>query len=107
MKGSHWTTQEDKQLRNMAGRFSAADIGKAIGRPKNGVHHRMRRLRLDGRMYGENHWNAKVADLMAAMIGSLYDAGYSTNDIHKAISEAQDISLATVCDIASCRTRKK
>lgn len=106
MKGSPWTPSEDRELRRMAGKIPASSIAVVLGRTKNGVHHRIERLGLDGRLYGENHWNAKIGDLLAGMIGALYDAGYTVNEIHKAVSEAQDVSLPTVNDIAACRTRK-
>lgn len=106
MKGSPWTPAEDRELRRMAGKIPASSIAVVLGRSKRGIHYRIKRLGLDGRLYGENHWNAKVSDLLAGMIGALYDAGYSVNEIHRAVSGAQDVSLATVCDIAACRTRK-
>lgn len=102
--GRPYTREEDATLRELAGKVPAADIAAMIGRPKGGVHHRISRLGLDGRLHGERHWNARCGALRAAMIGALHDAGFSIHEIHGVLAESQSLSLQTVSDIAAGRT---
>lgn len=99
-----WSAEEDKTLRELAGKAPAEEIGRILGRPKGGVHHRINRLGLDGRLRGAHHWNAKVTALQSAMIGALYDAGFTVNEIHEALSRPLPIALNTLNDITACRT---
>lgn len=103
---SHYTAAEDRMIKQMAGRIPADRIARILSRPKEGIHHRIKKLGLDGKLTGEHHWNTKVSNLVAGMIGALYDAGYTVNEIHKVLTEPTNTSLSTVVDIAACRTRK-
>lgn len=100
-----WTRAEDAQLKTLVGQKTASEIAAIMGRPKNGVHHRIVKLDLDGRMLGESHWNAKLSNLQVQMLVVLHDAGFTVNEIHKAAFN--HVSLQTVCDIAAARTRKE
>lgn len=101
-----WTPEEDAQLKKLAGGYPAEKIGAMLGRPKNGVHHRIAKLKLSGRITGEAHWAAKLPNVTAEMIKALGDAGFTIGEIHRVISAPVDISLQTVSDIAGDRTRR-
>ena len=100
-----WKPEEDAVLRKYAGVKPASEIAIIIGKPKNGVHHRIKKLKLNGRMTGDAHWNAKLSDLQAGITGALYDAGYTANEIHKVLTTTVDISFDQVCNICACRSR--
>lgn len=97
-----WTDAEDKQLRELAGTIPAESIAKLLGRPKGGVHHRIKKLGLKGHLHGEHHWNAKVDRLQAAMLWTLRDAGFTALEIKKTFS--LEIAKETIDDIGACRT---
>lgn len=97
-----WTKEEDARLAELAGTIPAETIGKILGRPKGGVHHRISKLGLPGRLHGEHHWAAKVDRLQVAMIGTLRDAGFTALEIKKAFG--LEISKSTINDIGACRT---
>jgi predicted transcriptional regulator len=101
MSRRFWTPVEDAQLRKLAGVKTAEEIAMILGRTKSGVHHRVKLLKLNGRLHGEHHWNAKISNVKAAMIGALYDAGFTVNEIATVMGE----KVCTVCDITSGRTR--
>lgn len=76
-----WTREEDKILRQYAGIKTAAEIAAIVNRPKNGVHHRMNKLNLDGRLTGDKH-HAFVGDTtQRLMVLCLHDAGYMPSEI--------------------------
>lgn len=100
-----WTKEEDATLKQFAGIKTASEIAIITGRPKNGVHHRIEKLGLDGRMTGEKHWNAKLSNIQSQMIGVLYDAGFTSNEIYQAMTNTPDISLSQICNICACRSR--
>lgn len=102
MKRRYWTADEDRQLRQLAGTKTAEEIGMILGRTKLSVHSRVNKLGIDGKLYGENHWNAKIESLKVSMVHALYDAGFTVNEISKVL----DMKLMTVNDIAAGRTRK-
>ena len=102
MKRRNWTPAEDRELARLAGTIPAEDIGRILGRPKGGVHHRIKRLGLKGHLHGEPHWCAKISNLQAAMIGALCDAGFTPLEIKKAF--ALDIAKSTIDDIGAGRT---
>lgn len=52
-------------------------------------------------MYGENHWNAKIDNITAQMIGVLYDSGFTVNEIAKVFNK----KVHTIGDI--CAERKR
>ncbi len=78
-----WTRKEDKILKQYAGVLPAAQIAIILNRPKNGVHHRIKKLGLSGRLHGENHWQAKIDNLTASMIFTLHDAGFKPKEIEQ------------------------
>ncbi len=78
-----WTRKEDKILKQYAGVLPAAQIAIILNRPKNGVHHRIKRLGLSGKLFGENHWQAKINNLTASMIFTLHDAGFKPKEIEQ------------------------
>lgn len=97
-----WTAEEDKQLRLMAGVEPAWRIAALLNRPEGGVHHRIKRLGLSGRLSGEHHWASKVSDLQATMIWTLRDAGFNANEIKRAFNV--ELSVGSINDIAASRT---
>lgn len=101
MRGQPWTTDEDKLLKRFAGKKTAEELSMIIGRPKNGVHHRMKKLGLNGYLRGEYNQNAKLSRVHAQMIVVLKDAGFTTNEIHSVFN---DVCLFTICDVAAART---
>lgn len=101
MRGPAWSAEEDALLKQFAGKKTAAELSVIIGRPKNGVHHRIKKLGLNGYLQGEHHKNAKLSAVHAQMIVVLKDAGFTTNEIHSVFN---DVCLFTICDIAAART---
>lgn len=101
-KRRYWTTDEDRQLKEWAGKKPAWWIAALLGRPQGGVHHRIRRLGLSGMLAGEHHWSAKVDKLQAEMIWTLREAGYTAPEIKKAFGV--ELSEGSINDIAACRT---
>lgn len=79
----HWSRKEDSILKQYAGVLPAAQIATILNRPKNGVHHRIKKLGLSGRLNGENHWQAKIDNLTATMIFTLHDAGFKPKEIEQ------------------------
>lgn len=101
-RGEPWTTYEDEFLRESAGKKTAEEIGMILGRPKGGVHHRMKRLGLDGKPRGENHWNSKLSNTQAQMALALKDAGFTVNEIRDAAFN--HVSLTTLVDLLAAST---
>lgn len=97
-----WTRDEEKVVRELAGRKTAAEIALILDRPVNGVHHRIKKLGLRGHIHGEHHWNAKVTQLQADMIGVLRDAGFTATQIKDEFN--LELSKAAIEDIGACRT---
>jgi len=102
MKAPNWTRGEDTILRELAGVKTAAEIATILGRPKGGIHYRIKKLGLSGRIHGEGHWNAKSTKLQAAMIWTLRDAGFTALEIKRVFS--LELSKAAIDDIGACRT---
>ena len=96
-----WTREEDKALKDCAKTATARQIGEAIGRTENAVRSRAHYLGVDMVKRGEAHWNARIDDLKAGMIGALVDAGYTTMEVSRVMGE----NHSTVSDIAEGRTR--
>ena len=88
MTRRYWTPKEDKVLKQYAGVMPATQIATILKRPKNGVHHRIKKLGLSGRLCGEHHWQAKIDNLTAAMIFTLHDAGFLPKEIEQFLSQA-------------------
>lgn len=81
-----WSRKEDRILRELCGVIPAEEIAAVLNRPKNGVHHRIEKLGLDGRLVGEHHWNAKIPNLQAAMLMTLHDAGFKPKEIEQSFT---------------------
>lgn len=103
-KRRYWSPAEDRRLEELAGKVPAAVIATELGRPKGGVHARIKRLGLSGRLSGEHHWAARLSNLQAAMIGTLRDAGFSATEIKRAFG--LEVAVNTINDIGACRTRR-
>lgn len=101
-----YTLQEDAVIRKYAGIKSAEEIGMMIGRPKNGVHHRIKRLGLTGHLHGDHHWNAKVDSLKISMIHTLLDSGFKTSEIYRMFNEPLNLSKNYISQIACARYRR-
>lgn len=97
-----WSAAEDATLRELAGVMPANQIAEMLGRPKGGVHHRIKALGLKGHLHGENHWCAKIDRLKASMIGTLRDHGFTAREIKAAFN--LEISATTIDDIGARRT---
>lgn len=104
-KPRFWTPEEDALLKELAGKVNAREIGMILGRSRGSVNHRVNHLGLNGRLWGERHWSAKLDNLTRGMIGALYDAGYTAAEIHKVLTTTIDISDHRVSSI--CYQRKK
>lgn len=101
-----WTREEDRLLKELAGKRTALSIAQLLGRPKNGVHHRINKLGLSGHIRGEHHWAAKLSDDMAEMIGALADAGFEPKKIELLVKSSHDVSYSTILGICSARCRQ-
>ena len=84
----HWSRKEDSVLKQYAGVLPAAQIATILNRPKNGVHHRIKKLGLSGRLNGENHWQAKIDNLTATMIFTLHDSGFLPKEIEQFLTQS-------------------
>lgn len=102
--GPIWTPEEDRTLRKLIGKKTAEEIGVILNRPKNGVHHRVKKLNLNGKLTKENHWNAKISNLQAEMIITLHQGGFSVNEIRDAAFN--HVSIHTIADLIAARTWK-
>lgn len=98
-----YTKEEDDIIRKYCQVKTAEEIGMMLGRPKNGIHHRINRLGLSGRLYGEHHWNARHSDLVRLAIGIMSDGGMTSGEIHRVLTTPEDIKLSRVVDIAGGR----
>jgi len=84
-----YTEQEIAILRRWAGVKTAAEIATMLGRSVRSVGYKLRDLGLSGQLYGEHHWSAKYADLLIAMVLTLYDAGFTPAEIYNTLSRAE------------------
>lgn len=107
MGGRRYTLKEDRVIRKYAGVKSAEEIGMMIDRPKDGIHHRLKRLGLSGHLHGEHHWAAKVDSLRVSMIYTLLDAGYAPSEVHRMFSTPLDLTYKYIKQIACARYRKR
>lgn len=103
--GKPYLKREDDLIEQMAGKVSAEEIGKLIGRSRHAVWKRMQYLGLDGRVRGERHWNAKLPDLQHNMIRDLAECGYSATEIFKTMVGAKRLTYETIKEIALNRQR--
>ena len=99
---NYWTREEDRLLDDLAQHATAKQIGEQIGRTENAVRNRAHYLGIDMTKRGEHHWNARIDNLKAAMIGALGDAGFTTMEISRVMKE----NHSTVSDIVEGRTRR-
>lgn len=97
-----WTHEEDKTLKELAGVVPASAMAEALGRPIGGVHGRLKRLGLSSRLKGEHHWNAKLDGLQAAMLITLFEAGFKVQEVKQALN--LPISINALHDMAAGRT---
>ena len=105
--GLPWSYQEDELLRKYAGHKTAEEMSEILGRPKAGIHGRIEKLGLDGRIHGIHHWNAKVDSLRVSMLHTLLDAGFTPTEVHRMFSEPLDISYNYLTQIACARYRRR
>lgn len=102
--GRLWTKSEVRFLRRNAGRLTAEAIGAQLGRPKHGVHSKMRALGLDGRLRSVHHSRAKTSKLQVAVIKTLGDAGFSAKEVHTLLRSPIAVTEGTVADIIAGRS---
>lgn len=98
--GKPYSRREIKMLKDLAGKASAEEIGKLLGRSKHSVYQQMKKLKIDCRVRGERHWNAKLDGLQAAMIHTLIDAGYTPTEVFKTLVKGRKVSMDMIKDIA-------
>jgi len=101
-----YSKDEDAVIKEYAGIMTAEELGLVLGRPKNGIHHRIKKLGLSGLRKGEHHWNAKVDNLKVSMIHTLVDGGFTPSEIHRMFSEPLNLSHGYIGQIACARYRK-
>lgn len=104
-KGSRYSREEDKTIREFAGKKTAEEIGTILSRTKHGIHARINHLGISGMLVGENHRSSKLSNLQVQMLVALYCAGFTVNEIHKAAFS--HVTLSTVDDVASARTHQE
>lgn len=103
---ARYTPEMERFISDNAGVLTAQQIADHLGVKKNGIHSAMKRLGLNGRIHGENHHASKFSKLQTAMITTLYDAGFTVNEIYNALFINHNASIYAICDIAAARTRK-
>lgn len=99
-----WTPEEDKVLRELAGKVPASVIAEQIGRPKSGIYHRCKRLDIDLIARAEQHWNCKYDSLMISAMHTLKEAGFTVNEISSLLKG--DPSPDYVFQVTDHRTRR-
>lgn len=102
-----WTPEEELVLKDLAGKVPAEQIGLVLGRTTYAVRARIARMGLNGRLSGEYHWQSKLPNLVAGMVGVLGEAGYTPKEIEVVMSTPYDITRQVVEAICSKRTRAK
>lgn len=99
-----WSPTEDKHLKQRAGLDSISTMAEHLGRSRDAVHGRMKKLGLSGIRRGQEHWNAKLTDSLSGMIQTLSDAGYRPIEIHTLLTTPVEITRHTVEDVCAGRT---
>lgn len=99
-----WQTHEDRHLRKRAGVDSITVMAAHLGRSRDAVHGRMKKLGLSGIRRGQEHWNARLTHTLTGMIQALNDAGYRPVEIHTLVTSQVEISRAAVEDVCAGRT---
>ncbi len=80
----YYSPDEDLIIKKYAGDKSTATIAAIIGRSRQSVSIRARKLGLSLRQVGEDHYNAKLSNLQVEMIHALSNSGFRVCEIHKA-----------------------
>lgn len=101
-----YTPTQDRFIFKHAGVLTAQQIADELGVKKGGVHSAFKRLGVNGIRKGENHHGCKLSSLQVAMVTTLYDAGFTVNEIYNALFEKHSVSLNGICDVCAARTRK-
>lgn len=107
MNGRAYTFREDCLIRNFAGIKTAEEMGLMLGRTRSSIHHRVKKLGLNGVIHGEHHWASKVDSLKMAMIHTLLDSGFSSSEVHRMFAEPLNLSKDYVSQIARGRYRHR
>lgn len=79
----YYTKEESDIVRQYSGKKTAEEIGMMIGRTRFSVLNYASKNGIGLRQVGQYHCKARLTDLQAQMVGSLYDAGFSSVEIHK------------------------
>lgn len=100
-----YSPDDIKRIKELAGKVPARLIAEELGKSRYSILRKIRKLGLDSRVVGEHHWNARLPNLSAAMVGVLADAGFAAKEIQQVLNTPQDITLNMIYDIGECRTR--
>lgn len=100
----HYSDEEKKTIKQLAGKKTATEIAKILGRSRAGVSDFASRNNISLMQVGQYHYNAKINDLQVTMIWALYDAGFSVAEIHQ--NCFKEVSNTTIDDIVNFRTRR-
>jgi len=106
MAGKRWTREEDAVLHQLAGVKTSEEIGLILGRTRDGVRHRINKLGLVGYLCGEHHWASKLDNTRAAMVHALFDAGFTTMEVHRMFNEPLGVTYGYLGQIKCARYRK-
>jgi hypothetical protein len=98
-----WNRLEDHALKRMAATCTAREIASRLNRTVAGVRGRAKRLGILLTKKGENHWNSKLTSLEVAMAITLYEAGFSVDEIYRTYYRGR-IAYQTLNDAVAART---
>ena len=99
MGTKRYTREQDKFILDNAGKLTNQQIADHLGVKKGGVESAFKRLGTNGIKRGENHHAAKLSNLQAAMVTTLYDGGFTVNEIYNALFTDHSISLQSICSL--------
>lgn len=76
-----YNEDDDKILRHFAGKKSALDIGKILGRTRQSVLSRAKKLGINLMLQGEKHHLSKHSEAMVEWVRQMYEEGIPTSAI--------------------------
>lgn len=97
-----WTPNEERFLRDHAGKMTASAIGAVLDRSRQAVHAKAKSLGVNLTQRGEYHWKARLNEVRVQMICALKDSGYTAAQIKEAFN--LDAHIHTINDAAAGRT---
>lgn len=80
-KAERYSIDDDKIIRHFAGKKSALDIGRILGRTRQGVLSRAKKLGVSLMLQGEKHHLSKHSSVMVEWVRVMHEQGIQTSVI--------------------------